>query len=121
MGLAISLATVRAIDGRGRLTSDMVNRQIEEIGANVQAPQAFRASILRVRSDLISRLEDRKRIMLQGESPTFGPAPGRPAPQGPETPPGTVQVSPPGPTSGATLEGRKFRFNVETGQLEEVQ
>ncbi|KKK57975.1 hypothetical protein LCGC14_3049090, partial [marine sediment metagenome] len=115
LGLAITLATVRAIEGRGRLTSDMVNRQIDEIGANIQSPQAFRSAILRVRADLISRFEDRKRIMLQGEAPTFAPAPTSrepltAAPAGQAATP--AQVPP---------TGKRLRFNPETGKLEGVQ
>ncbi|KKK97037.1 hypothetical protein LCGC14_2656770, partial [marine sediment metagenome] len=84
MGLAISLATLRAIDGRGRLTSDMVARQLDEIGTRTQSPAAFRESMLRVRADIIGRVQERERIMLRGEVPTFGQPPQKPE-RSPET------------------------------------
>ncbi|KKK65372.1 hypothetical protein LCGC14_2974790, partial [marine sediment metagenome] len=92
VGVAISLATLRAVDGRGRLTTDMVNQQLRELTATqTQSPRVLREGILRVRADIIRRLEERERILLQGEVPTFGPPPVSPSPQ---LRPGDVQVNP---------------------------
>ena len=72
MSIAIAAASIEAIDGRGRLTSDMVKRKITEMGGGGQSPEAFIRSALRIRNDLVSRLKARK-AALSGALPDISP------------------------------------------------
>ena len=60
MSIAIAAASIEAIDGKGRLTADMVKRKIQEFNARGNSPEAFIKSALRVRADLVSRVRARK-------------------------------------------------------------
>ena len=52
----------------------MVQRKVSEMAATGQSAQVFIEAMLRVRADMISRLEIRKTI-LEGKIPTIPPPP----------------------------------------------
>ncbi len=74
ISIAISLASIEAIAGKGRLTSDMVKRKMTEMNATGNSPEAFIKSLLRIRKDLVTRIEMR-RAALGGLAPPIPPPP----------------------------------------------